>query len=188
MAESFYYFFSATPQVLSGLLAIFGAIVIFKVQSIKSEMIGFSKFIKDEIKEYLQLPNINDGQSNLKIISDLQKAINRNDISELKVIIDKLRFEYYDYATHCNRFLSVFEFYENLKRKTINWSIITAAIISFCLSIIPLGKFLLKHECLLTIVFLSAIIGLIICFVQFISILSKSMKDTISTLYPDHYE
>jgi len=188
MSDSFYYFFSATPQVLSGLLAIFGAIVIFKVQNIKSELIGFAKSIQDELMEYLQTPNLLEDHTNFKITTELKKAIEKNDIIDLKVILDKLRFVFYDFATHCNRFLTVFEFYENLKSKTIKWSITTASIIIFCLSIIPLGELILKNEHFLTWIFLVVIVCLVICFIQFIIILKSAMKDTISALFPDHYE
>lgn len=187
MNDPFYYFFSATPQVLSGLLAVFGAIVIFKVQNIKSELIGFAKSINEEIKSSLKNSNIIEETEYPYLIVELENAINRNDLMTVKVTIDKMTIEFYDYATHCIRFLSVFQFYENLQKKTIKWSKVNAAIIIVCLAIIPFGEILVKNEFLLWIIFLSVIIGLVVCFIQFLLILTQSLKDTISTLYPDHY-
>jgi hypothetical protein len=43
MENSFYYFFSAVPQVLGGVLALFGVFVVFKVQSLKSQLLGIAK-------------------------------------------------------------------------------------------------------------------------------------------------
>jgi len=39
MENSFYYFFSATPQVLATILALFGFFLIFKIQALKDELI-----------------------------------------------------------------------------------------------------------------------------------------------------
>ena len=45
MSDSFYYFFSATPQVLGGILALFGVFVIFKIQTIKAELIASGQIL-----------------------------------------------------------------------------------------------------------------------------------------------
>ncbi len=49
MNNSFYYFYSATPQVLSGVLALFGVFVIFKIQTIKSEILSIGLNIYENL-------------------------------------------------------------------------------------------------------------------------------------------
>ena len=47
MESSFYYFFSSTPQVLGGVLALFGVFVIFKIQALKDELLVQASDIRD---------------------------------------------------------------------------------------------------------------------------------------------
>jgi hypothetical protein len=38
MENAYYYFFSATPQVLAGIIALFGVFVLFKLQALSNEL------------------------------------------------------------------------------------------------------------------------------------------------------
>lgn len=49
MENSFFYFFSATPQALAAILALFGFFLVFKLQSLKEEMLTKAA----DLKEYL---------------------------------------------------------------------------------------------------------------------------------------
>ncbi|MEI6048534.1 MAG: hypothetical protein WCS03_06515 [Bacteroidota bacterium] len=52
MENSFYYFFSSTPQVLGGIWALFGVFVLFKIQSLTTDLISISKELLYWLQHY----------------------------------------------------------------------------------------------------------------------------------------
>ena len=51
MENSFYYFFSAVPQVLGGVLALFGVFVLYKIQTLKDEQVSIASDINQILSE-----------------------------------------------------------------------------------------------------------------------------------------
>ncbi len=50
MSNSFYYFFSAVPQVMGGILALFGVFIVFKIQAIESNIIGIGQSLLERFR------------------------------------------------------------------------------------------------------------------------------------------
>ena len=71
MSNSFYYFFSATPQVLAGILALFGVFIIFKIQTLKSELIGIGQYILEKGNRLIRIPSI-DVKLKIKLLKEMQ--------------------------------------------------------------------------------------------------------------------
>jgi hypothetical protein len=84
MSNSFYYFFSAVPQVLSGILALFGVFVIFKVQTLKSHLFGIVPAILNEMENESFLE---DPPKKEELKKQLIETSKRNNITALKAAI-----------------------------------------------------------------------------------------------------
>jgi hypothetical protein len=170
MSNSFYYFFSATPQVLAAILALF--------EAIKKQLLGMGQYLWDEGNMLIRPPSmvkLSNQKSNEFILSNIKKAISRIDIEGLRNIIDLIDYETFQVVKE--RYESVYKFLEALKRQTIYWSILTAAIIIFCLAMIPFSECLIKPNCILNSLFGFTIICIIACFLGLILILRKSLKE-----------
>jgi hypothetical protein len=105
MENSFYYFFSATPQVLGGILALFGVFVIYRIQAITSELKGICQYIIDEsdhiIRRALNIKITNTSSDGAHIIK-INKAIGRSDKRELKSLLESIVYKEFD--THKIKF------------------------------------------------------------------------------------
>ena len=133
MSNSFYYFFSATPQVLAGILALFGVFVIFKIQTIRKQLTGIGQSIIDEVTR-LKITHtviLNEKLNTNDILDYLNKAIHRDDIVGLKREIDLIDDQYF--IIYWQRFNELYDFLQNLIRRTIIMTILTAFIILVCL-------------------------------------------------------
>ena len=86
MENSFYYFFSAVPQVLGSVLGLLGVFVIFKVQHIRKQIFGIGQSVLDEI-ERTKWNELNVNKTNPLLKSLLNKAIHKEDINELSLQI-----------------------------------------------------------------------------------------------------
>lgn len=185
MTNSFYYFFSATPQVLAAILALFGVFVIFKIQIIKAQLFGIGQSIIDEVetRRVNMKPSIlNEKMKNISIITRIKKTIHRHDINELKDVISLI--ENQDFELYWREYNYVYYFHQSLIRSTINWSIFTAIIIIICLATIPFSDLILNHIYILYALFNVVIVCIIICFYRLILILKKSLNDTGFTSLP----
>ena len=132
-SSSFYYFFSATPQVLAGILALFGVFVIFKIQTIRKQLTGIGQSIIDEVTR-LKITHtviLNEKLNTNDILDYLNKAIHRDDIVGLKREIDLIDDQYF--IIYWQRFNELYDFLQNLIRRTIIMTILTAFIILVCL-------------------------------------------------------
>lgn len=188
MTDSFYYFFSAVPQVLAGILALFGVFVVFKIQTIKSDLLGITQDIIKKI-EYLETSpahldkSIFDGTIGVKteMVTDLNRHFKRNNLKGLKSIIDDmLLIEYaFDDPTglFVKNFVDVYNFLQTLIRGTINLSIFTAIIVTLSLAILPFGEIILQHSAILYFLFSLIIASIILCFYGLIYILTASLKE-----------
>ena len=179
MSNSFYYFFSATSQVLGTVLALFGVFVIFRIQSIKDNMIGIGQSLLERLErlsakqsQSFKLPQ---GYTFANYKRTLKNAITRKDIDNLK---DKIELNTNQQYKYYNRNIIKLEnLLNDLIKNTIRWSISTAVFIIICLLILPFGNFFLCHKCFLYSIFLIAISGITFIFFNLISILKNSLKD-----------
>jgi hypothetical protein len=182
LINSFYYFFSAVPQVLAAILALFGVFVIFKIQNIKSELFGIGQSILDvfiQRGKFIQsnLPPLllNEKMKNVSILDNIQTAIHRHNINELKSVMDLI--ENLDFQIYRGKYNSRHSLIQSLIKQTIYLSIITALLIIICLAAIPFGYFLMNHKVVLNSIFAFVIISISICFSGLIYILVKSLKE-----------
>jgi hypothetical protein len=171
MNDSFYYFFSATPQVLGGVLALFGVFVVFKIQMLKDQMIGIEKAITKDPERIILRTQRDDNQ---KLKQYILNATLSNDIERCKIHLNEIDYQYAFY--YRDSFNSIYSSYKNLISNTINWSIITAAVIILCLMTIPFGEFFINHHCLLNLLFGIVIVGIIVCFSGLIYILKTALN------------
>jgi hypothetical protein len=176
MSNSFFYFFSATPQVLGAVLTLFGVFVIFRIQIIKSQLIGLGQSIIDEVPPGQRIAiSLNEKMKTSTIIDSLQKAIKRYNVKELKKNVNLIEHPLYD--VYRRNYNDLFDFLESLISSTIKWSILTACIIVLCLSMLTTGTFIINHNWLLYISFGLVILCIIGCFYGLITILIKSLKE-----------
>jgi len=177
MNNSFYYFFSATSQVLAAILALFGVFVVFKIQTIKNQLIGIGQSIADEVQSHI---GWNTGNLFLTskmraeaYITALKMAIHMQDIKELQYIINEIEND--NYGVYQEKYNKLYDFLKSLIKSTIYWSIFTAIIIIFCLTIIPLKNIVLSYNYCLYSSYSLVIVCLIFCFYKLISILKRSL-------------
>ncbi len=178
MDNSFYYFFSATPQVLGGILALFGVFTIFKIQILSEVLTKKSNEIYQDARTWYP-PDFDKDKIKIgvKVHKDIKEGLEQKDFRKIKSALDLNEKEKIpqegNYKRHSEEFLKIFPKREEILNKTINYSTVTAAIIVFCLAIIPLGNLLLCHQSILIAVFIAVIIGIIYSFYKMISILKQ---------------
>jgi hypothetical protein len=181
MENSFYYFFSATPQVLSGVLALFGFYVLFKLQQLTKGLLLRAKefqhlaqytFDKEESAEKKKL--------RIKVETAFDRSIISENLSDFKENLDisqKNNLYVGDkISIRMDRFYNLYNAYKSLKDGTIRLSCFTAVIIVLCLSLIPFGNSFFCHIYLLYLVYIIVITSLIIIFYKLYQVLSKSLN------------
>lgn len=185
MSNSFYYFFSAAPQVLGGILALFGVFVIFKIQGLKNQLIGISRPLLNIIDQiHAQEVSLENRMTNVVTSTsiNLKASILREDTYEIKAILDGVSITYSlfkdEFESLRLRFNTIYNSFQILVRGTIKWSIFTATLIIFCLSTIPFGEFILNHLKVLYVIFGLVILGIGLSFYGLISILKKALIDS----------
>lgn len=192
MSNSFYYFFSATPQVLGAILALFGVFVIFKIQGIKDELMSIGKVILSRVN-YLRQQFVNKDndiqREKTRLELDIKMSIDDRDVNELKIILDKYKGveinQDKQYKTYKTRFKFTYQLLHSLIKETIYLSQITAFIIVLCLIIIPFGKLIECRPFILISLFVLIIGFIIYIFIKLISILKKSIKEDAFSLYEE---
>jgi hypothetical protein len=172
MANSFYYFFSSTPQVLGGILALFGVFVVFKIQNSKTVLFGIGQSIFDLSNERfrMQFPGL-DASTTSDIIGFIQKG----DTNGLYNTVKKISSE--SYLNLKIRYISVYDNLQKLIKRTILWSIITTMTIIICLSAIPFSSNILNHLQLFYTIIGVTLILVVICFGGLIYILINVLKE-----------
>jgi hypothetical protein len=176
MANSFYYFFSATPQVLGGILALFAVFVIFKIQILRSHLIGFGVSLLN-YSAILSQEQISDKCDDFSFRNILKASTSINDVEGLKEHLNTITNP--EYVAFKNEFNKVYDSLLRLIKSTIRWSIVTASTIILCLITIPFSCFILNY-CWLLYDFYFIVIALsILCFYNLIRILRKSLFDKL---------
>jgi len=193
MTNSFYYFFSATPQVLAAILALFGVFVIFKVQTIKSELLAFGQVINNRFANLVEPGEILKDDAPTKnfrkaIRDSIYKCIHSKDMDELKEIIDGINDENKykvvcddiiddnDYNINQKKFIKEYTNLRKIINRTIYLSLLTAFVIIICLATIPLDNYIHCNIFLLNYLFGFVLVSVFCIFSGLIYILIKSLK------------
>jgi len=181
MKNSFYYFFSATPQVLGGILALFGVFVIFKIQIIAEVLSKKASNLYTEARSLYFPEDSNEIQKlGVTIKKKIKEGIENKDLSLIKKALDldkkNTTNQSKSFLSFAEEFNSLYSAKEALYNDTIRFSFLTAVIIIFCLALIPFGDWIIcYHNTLMLIFFL--VIGLIgYSFFNLISILKRVLK------------
>jgi hypothetical protein len=180
-SNSFYYFFSATPQVLAAILALFGVFVIFKLQSLSVELIAQASRISEFIQTYSTANDTDKILEGRKLATSLiMELIHTKNLKQIKYSIemnnDPLITKNLIYQFMKDDYDRLYADHQSLRNETIYSTIFTAIIIIICLGIIPFGKWLILNPVILFIIFGVVIICIGISFYKLISILIKSFK------------
>jgi hypothetical protein len=179
MENSFYYFFSATPQVLAAILALFGVFVIFKIQALTIELVDKADTVYKVATTYRN-KNESAEEQTLRLTM-LVKILHKIKIKNVKAI-DEIIEKYVDVIIPNDKdFISAKEGYRqissdyhNLITETINSSVITAITIVFCLAMLTIGKVIICHTILLYSIFAAVVMSVSYIFYKLYTILKKS--------------
>lgn len=172
MSNSFYYFFSAVPQVLGGILALFGVFVVFKIQISRTLLFGIGKSIFDLSNEqFIMQHTALDSSTTTDITSYIQKGNTKG----LYDTIKKIHSE--SFTIMRDRYVSVYDGLQKLINRTIIWSIITTTTIVICLIVIPLGNYMLTHIYVLYSLFGIISLSIMTCCVGLIYILKSALRE-----------
>jgi hypothetical protein len=171
MKEPFYYFFSATPQVLAATLALFGVYMVFKIETMRSELLGIADVIHNLGMSQL-IPTVYDRAT------DFTLAIKRKDVRSLRRLISEIITENENAISHRKRYIDVYDFLQKLINLSKWSSVFTAVIIFLCLFVIPFGNFFIDHSFLLHKLYATVIIGIAISLSGLTYVLVMSFKDT----------
>lgn len=181
MENSFFYFFSATPQVLGAVLALFGVFVVFKLQSLKTLLIDIAKDVVkvldhfqpnkvdiDKIYKAIDENKMEDLYKTISILSDGFFAIELNLTAPLGTIIN--------YGNNKVRFVTLYFIYRNIIDTTITTTIFTVVIIVTCLAMLPFVHILKDCPIILYSICGIVIICIIYILVRLIYVLKKAIK------------
>jgi len=149
MSNSFYYFFSASAQVLAAILALFGVFVIFKIQTLTTELLEIGRKLKHLVTNVSVSNKLEEGQQ-LQVLIFLMSAEFNKEVFNLKNLIKTMKLDqtnllckvYIGYHQNKIKFDDLYLTYKTIINKTIQTSILTALLIVFCLGILPFGKFI----------------------------------------------
>lgn len=177
MENAYYYFFSAVPQVLAGIMALFGVFVLFKLQALSNELSP----IVSILYESLRIPYAKEHpEIRAELASLCFDAFNNK---SFKPVADYFKFfdndiftGYPNYSVNLKRFLQTYDVYENILNRTLFATTFTGIVIIICLVLLPFAKFLSCNYGLVFSLFLIIIICVIIIFCLLINILKKSLK------------
>ena len=179
MNNYFYYFFSTVPQVLGAVLALFGVFVVFKIQTIKDDLLGLAQAIRDRTRVYVYEGLLIDkckDVSPTEFLRYIDELIQRNGIDTLvkkfAELSPNLAFE-----SQIKQYSANYEVLKGLTRKTIIWSLFTASTIFLCVIILAFANYILSDCYLRNISFGVILLFIFLCFCGVIEILSEALSD-----------
>jgi hypothetical protein len=187
MNNSFYYFFSATPQVLGAIMAMFGVLIMFKTQSIKDTLFGYGQtliFEIEEINNTIQSKRIilSKKRNNTEFIKNLKKFMYEKNLQFIYASMIELEKENFAVGKYIfDGFEQEVKRLEKIIRNTIQYSIMSLCIIAFSLCIIPFYSLINNHPLLLLgsyVIVISGIIGSCIFYYE-ILINTFSLSDIV---------
>jgi hypothetical protein len=177
MENAYYYFFSAVPQILAGIMALFGVFVLFKLQALSNELspivsilyeslsIPYAKEHKEIRGELASLCFDAFNNKSFKPVADYFKSF-ENDIFN----------GYPNYSVYLKRFLQAYGVYEKILNRTVFATIFTGITIIICLVLLPFAKYVSCNYILVFSLCSIIIICVIMIFCLLIAILKKSLK------------
>jgi hypothetical protein len=185
MTNSFYYFFSAAPQVLAAILALFGVFVIFKIQNIKTELLGIGELLSQRVNYLYNTFVINkkeiDAKSFAKMMVNLQKGTKKKDINGIRMILDEMEYEIItkddEMIIHIEIYKDMYSFLQYIIWETVLHTKVAAIVIIICLAIIPFGSLIIDQPLILYPLFSGILISIIKIFYHIVSILKKSLEE-----------
>jgi hypothetical protein len=157
------------------LLGLFGVLVIYKIQSAKSNLIGFGQSVLDVIKYEIQT-TLTKGVLNSNIVRALKVSIFMQDIEGINRAIQTIELKHETIDNIKKSYDIEKQLIDTLIKSTIRLSILTVVLISICLAVLPLGGFFLKHQILLIILFVIVTLATIYNLMMFIHLLYLSFK------------
>lgn len=172
--------------MLSGVLALFGVFVIFKIQTIKSEILSIGLNIYENL-----IDSVGENRMDMKDtewIYDTKMLRNLIHISiqckDVKKLYQTLYGSYYKKAYSSissddlkEQIGKEYVFLQTLITETIKSFIITSVTIVACLVILPFGTSVLFHPFILWTLFGFIIISVSFCFYKIIKILKQSIEE-----------
>lgn len=184
MADAFYYFFSSVPQVLAGILALFGVFTIFKLQAMQNNLVGFGDEILIDLrwnrqrrKKIMAVPGIK--------ITRLEKAVARKDLSEIIYQLGEITkiVDTESYREQNRVFIQRNKKRKSIIKLTIRTSLFTAIWIVYCLIILPFADCLDNNPGFVNTSYVLVVIGSFISIGLMIYIISRSLKDEPLNVY-----
>jgi hypothetical protein len=178
MENSFYYFFSATPQVLGAILALFGVFVLFRVQSLTTELLAICKELEHKLVYYnLKGESAESMIERSEMLPGVVNGILTKNLTYVYSALEKNRlFKSTGFLDIKSRFDSLYLLYRQLVDRTINSTLFTGVIIITCLIIIPFGKWICFRPLLLFSMFFIIVISVIYIFYSFYIILKTALQ------------
>jgi hypothetical protein len=194
-SNSFYYFFSATPQVLAAILGLFGVFIVFKIDSLKKQMFGIGQSLLDKLKKdsdgYLsgdkkvaEITGIETAVKFGSFVLNLENAIVRLDADSLKTQLESITAQ--NYGFYSRNYNSLYNWRTSLINSSKRLSIVTLITIFICLLMIPFGPWFYSHGVLLSIVFIIFLVAVGLIFVGLYRFIESSLKDPLLSKKPRH--
>jgi hypothetical protein len=178
LSNSFFYFFSATPQVLGAIMALFAVFVIFKIQALKDEILSLAQYLHNTVDKINEKGDSLDMKKKRgKLSWEIKRHIEAKNIVQVYEAIkkyDELHTTNKIYKVRKKRFDDIYAIKENLVSNTIAASKITAFLIIFCLLALPFGKYVICHTVLLWIIFGLVLVWVGIVFNKVLTILKEA--------------
>jgi hypothetical protein len=179
MSNTFYYFFSATPQVLAAIMVMFGVLIMYKITAIRTALIGHGQIIVDALK--INPSNaVSSKHTTSAIIASIQNAIVMKEIPLLSYYIAEMD------KISDPRLMTVVQLYDarrrallHIIRMTIIMTFVSSVTIIISLWVIPFGEKILCRISLLYSLFIGIGILLVSCcvFYAYILALCLDIKD-----------
>jgi len=180
MENSCYYFFSSVPQVLAGTLALFGALVLFKLQPLSRQLSEAVEILADSLR--VPYKELSEDMSKIRLelcklcYSALYNKSYKSVSDFLKTFDDSALNSFPNYTVQLKKFKETFSPYQDLYESTLRATVFTSVVIIVCIALIPFVKVI--SFCWLIYVPLFAIIllSIAVIFYLLISIVKKSIK------------
>lgn len=180
METAYYYFFSAVPQVLAGIMALFGVFVLFKLQALSNELSPIVDTIYHSIRFPVQNEPSDVKEIRIKLAKLCSEASNNKSYKPIadyfKTFDNGIFSTYPNYSIFSDRFKAISHVYRDLIERTIFATVFTGCIIVICLILLPFAKFISCNYYIVFTLFAIIIISISIVFYFLFMILIKSLK------------
>jgi hypothetical protein len=180
--NNFYYFFSATPQVLGAILALFGVYVIFRIEALRKQLVGFGQTTIDRLERMGNKPNAKKIPLQFSSLVEFKNyrqklidAVQRDDYEKLNTLASQIMDQRFKF--NVGNISNLIQNLNRLKKITFLWSVLTMFTTVLCLVVIPFGPVLCKSFFNVFPVFILVIVLILIIFILLISVLRLCLND-----------